>query len=433
MKKPEKKNIKKYGIIAVCVILVGYFLFTLINSNINNSNVVATEIAKRYTYDEVISADCFVIRNEKLLNYSGSKVLYYTVNDGDIVGANSNVALVFSNETDALSYNKYNELQKRIDVLKSLNTSHKDVKTDYASVDKQIELDITNIISAVNTNTPSKIKESADDLIYSINQRHIITGKISNFNAQIANLQTEAANYSNARNKYVDSISPDKGGYFVASADGYEGVFDYYNVTEYTVDTFDFDAKPETVSNNTIGKIVNGLNWYVVCKLSPDDALTLSHADVSFNATFLNTNCKNLPVSLVALNQNSKQSEAIAVFQCNYMNDAISHLREETVQISVSRHTGLKISKDALHTAYVDVNNTDSDVSKKEKVMGVYTCYGSELMFKEVSILYSGADFVIVDETPADGVLLSGETVKLNDEIVVKGENLYEGKNVERH
>lgn len=432
MKKPEKNKIKKYVIIIGCVILIGYFVFTFINSNINNSNVVATEIAKRYTYSESISSECVIVRNEKLLNYSGSKVLYYTANDGDIVGAGSNVALVFADETDALSYNKYNELQKRIEVLKSLNTSHENVKTDYASVDKQIEVDITNIISAVNSNTPSKINESAEDLIYSINQRHIITGKISNFNAQIANLQTEAANYSGARSKYVDTISSDIGGYFVASADGYESVFDYKNVTEYTIDTFNFDAEPKKVSENTIGKIVSGLNWYIVCKLSADEALTLSHADASLNATFINTNCKNLPISLVALNQNSKQSDAVAVFKCNYMNDAISHLRNETVQISVSKHTGLKISKDALHTAYVDVVNTE-DTSDKAKVMGVYVCYGSELLFKEVSILYSGADFVIVDENPVEGVLQSGETVKLNDEIVIKGENLYEGKNVEKH
>lgn len=432
MKMPEKKNIKKYGIIMVCVILIGYFVFAFINSNINNSNVVTTEIAKRFTYNETISAECFVVRNETLLDYSGSKVLYYTANDGDIVGAGSNVALVFADETDALNFNKYNELQNRIEVLKSLNTSHEEVKTDYASVDKQIEVDITNIISAVNTNTPSKIKKSADDLIYSINQRHIITGKISNFNAQIANLQTEAASYKNARKKYIDTVSSDTGGYFVASADGYENVFDYKNVTDYTVDTFNYDAKPEAVNDNTIGKIISGLNWYIVCKLSADDALSLSHADVSLGATFINTNCKDLPVSLVALNQNSKQSDAVAVFKCNYMNDAISHLRKETVQISISEHTGLKVSKDALHTAYIDAVNTD-DLSDKAKVLGVYTCYGSELQFKEVSILYSGADFVIVDENPADGVLISGETIKLNDEIVIKGENLYEGKSVDKH
>lgn len=432
MKMPEKKKFKKYGIIAVCIILIGYFIFAFINSNISNSNAVATEIAKRFTYNETISAECFVVRNEKLLDYNGSKVLYYTVDDGDIVGAGSNVALVFADETDALYYNKYNELQKRIEVLKSLNTSHEEVKTDYSSVDKQIEVDITNIISAVNTNTPSKINESADDLIYSINQRHIITGKITNFNAQIANLQTEAANYSSARNKYIDTISADTGGYFVASADGYENVFDYNNVTEYTVETFNFNAEPAEVSNNTIGKIVSGLNWYIVCKLSADDALTLSHADVSLEATFVNTNCKELPVSLVALNQNSKQSDAVAVFKCNYMNDAISHLRNETVQVSVSEHTGLKVSKDALHTAYVDVASTD-DSSAKAKVLGVYTCYGSELQFKEVSILYSGTDFVIIDENPTEGVLRSGETVKLNDEIVIKGENLYDGKNVDKH
>ena len=424
--KTEKKNIKKILMISVCVLLVGYFVFTFLFSSLRNSNVVTTEIAKRYTYSETISAQSIIVRNETLVKYNGSKVLYYTAKDGDIVSAASDVALVFSDEEDALAYNKYNELIEELNVLKRINTSHENVKTDYSSVDKQIEIDIVNIISAVNTNSATKIKKSADDLINSINLRHIITGKINDFNEQISALESKIAQYSSAKNKYIDVVSPGLGGYFVASADGYENTFDYNNVENFTVSDFDFNTKPEKVRDDTIGKIVSGLNWYIVCKLTPDEALSLSHSDVSLEATFPNTTCRNLPVSLVALNQTSKQSEAVAVFKCNYMNDAISHLRNEVVHISVNTHTGLKVSKDALHNDYVTVEGT----SDKESVLGVYICYGSELKFREVSILYSGSDFVIVDEEPDDGVLRSGRTIKLNDEIVTKGEDLYEGKNV---
>lgn len=435
MKEPEKKqknkNWKKYIIIIVCVLLVGYFLFAFINSNINNSNVVSTEIAQKYSYNEEITADAFIVRDETLLNYNGSKVLYYTVNDGDIVASGSDVALVFSNEEDALNFNKYNEIQNQIKVLESINTSHESVTIDYTAVDKQIELDLLNIISSVNTNSHSKISESADDLIYSINQRHIITGKVTNFDKRIAELKAEAEEYMRAQYSYVDTVtlnSSTPGGYFVASADGYEKSFDYDNINNLTIDSFDFDIKPDTVSDNTIGKIVSGLDWYIVCKISADDALTLSHATSSSTATFLNTTCRNLPISLVTLNQQTKQSDAIAVFKCNYMNAAISHLRNETVQITVNNYDGIKISKDAIHNDYV----VNSKTEEKEKVLGVYVTYGSKLEFREISILYSDDDFVIVDDNPAEGVLVSGETIEFNDEIVVKGDNLYAGKNIKK-
>ncbi len=431
-KAPEKKKkVLKYILIVISIFLVGYFVFAFINSNITNSSVVSTELAQRYNYKEEVSADAFIVRDETLLDYSGSKVLYYTVDDGDIVASGSDVALVFSDEEDALNFNKYNEIQNQIKVLESINTSHESVNIDYTAVDKQVELNLLNIISSVNTNTHSKISESADNLIYSINQRHIITGKVTDFDERISELKAEAEKYKSAQYAFVDTVtlgSNISGGYFVASADGYENCLNYNDVKNLTVDTFSLDIEPQTVSDNTIGKIVSGLDWYIVCKISADDAITLSHATSSATATFLNTTCRDLPVSLVALNQQTKQSDVIAVFKCNYMSAPISHLRNETVLITVNEFDGIKISKSAIHNDYV----INPDTDEPEKVLGVYVTFGSKLEFREISILYSGDDFVIIDPAPEKDALVSGVTVEFNDEVVVKGDNLYAGKNIKK-
>ena len=54
--------------------------------------------------------------------------------------------------------------------------------------------------------------------------------------------------------------------------------------------------------------------------------------------------------------------------------------------------------------------------------------YGNELQFKEVSILYSGSDFVICDPSPDSGVLFNGKTISLYDNVVVEGSDLKDGK-----
>lgn len=429
--KTDSKKKSKITIVAVslCVMIAAVFIFSLINANINTSNIVDTEIAKRYTYKENITTESFVARNETLLTYNGSKVLYYTVNDGDIVSAGSEVALVFANETDALNYNRIAEINKQIEILEGLNTSHENVNTDFSAVDKQIELNLKNMILAVNRNSTSEIGINGDNLLHSINQRQVITGVVSGFGEQISLLKEEARNYEQKGGSYIDAIKTTKGGYFVASADGYENLMDYSKVTELTVDTLDMEFSPVPVEENVIGKVVSGLNWYVVCKLSADDALTLSHSNMYPTLTFPNTTCTDIPADLVALNQTSKQAEAVAVFRCNYMNTPISHLRNETVQITVNSYTGLRVSKEALHDDYVEVYS--SNTGEQKKVQGVYVRHGNELDFKEVSILYAGTDFVIIDESPADGMLISGETLKLNDEVVVKGDDLFDGKNVQ--
>ena len=94
-------------------------------------------------------------------------------------------------------------------------------------------------------------------------------------------------------------------------------------------------------------------------------------------------------------------------------------------------YTGLRISRKAIHDDYVTkVTYDDNDQPHKEekKVQGVYVLYGSEVQFKQISILHSDKDYVICDTSPADGILFNGETVSLYDKVIVKGDDLYDGK-----
>ena len=70
----------------------------------------------------------------------------------------------------------------------------------------------------------------------------------------------------------------------------------------------------------------------------------------------------------------------------------------------------------------------DNETEKTERVQGVYVIYGNKLVFEEINIIYSEKDFVICD-TSLDG-LKTGSTIKLYDEVVVQGKELYDGKAV---
>ncbi len=423
----KQSILKRILFIAIILLILTYFGVTLFRGNLDTDKMIDTEIAASYSYNDSITADAVVVRDETLIEYDGSKVLYYTVNDGDIVSVGSDVAYVFSNEEDALNYNRIRELTEDIETLESLNVSDGNIQSDYSAVDKQIDHNLKNTILAVNSNLPSEINTSSDNLVYSINQRKIITGEITNFDDQIALLQSELAEYESLGTTYSDVITTDKSGYFVSFADGYESKFDYATITDMTVDNFSIDVEPDTVSENTIGKIVSGLNWYVVVKVSADDALLLSHSDKDMTVSFPESTCNDIPATLVSLNQASKKSEAVAVFKCNYMNTPISHLRTESVKIDVNSYSGIRISKDAVHFDYINtIDSEGNEISKN--VQGVYVLIGSELKFKEIDILYSGTDFVIANDNPPDGAILGDETVQLNDEVVIQGEELYDGK-----
>ena len=61
-------------------------------------------------------------------------------------------------------------------------------------------------------------------------------------------------------------------------------------------------------------------------------------------------------------------------------------------------------------------------------MQGVYVKYGSEVIFKQVHIIYSDDDYVICSENPDPELLFNGTTITIYDEIIVEGENLYNGK-----
>ena len=61
-------------------------------------------------------------------------------------------------------------------------------------------------------------------------------------------------------------------------------------------------------------------------------------------------------------------------------------------------------------------------------MQGVYVLYGSEVQFKQIAILYATKDYVICDTSPQEGTLFNGETISLYDKVIVKGDDLYDGK-----
>ena len=104
-------------------------------------------------------------------------------------------------------------------------------------------------------------------------------------------------------------------------------------------------------------------------------------------------------------------------------------MRNETVQILINDFEGVRLSKSALHDDYVEILDEEGEpTGETARVQGVYILHGSELLFREVSVIFAGKDFVIVDINPESAILKSDRTIIINDEVVIEGENLYDGK-----
>lgn len=91
--------------------------------------------------------------------------------------------------------------------------------------------------------------------------------------------------------------------------------------------------------------MVSGLNWYVVCKVSGTDSLQLEIGEKVDGITMPFASTGSIPAKVVAINQESRQSDAVVVLECSYMNNELSKVRKESVQIAVNTHSGIMVNK----------------------------------------------------------------------------------------
>ncbi len=165
--------------------------------------------------------------------------------------------------------------------------------------------------------------------------------------------------------------------------------------------------------------------------MSPDDASALNIWDSAVTVLFSEASSEPIPAEIYRINQSSKDSNAVVILRCDYMEDGLLEARQEPIEIGMGTYTGLRVSKRAIHDDYVTkttYDDNDNPHKEEKKVQGVYVLYGSEVQFKQISILYADSDYVICDTNPAEGILFNGETISLYDKVIVKGDDLYDGK-----
>lgn len=427
----DRSKLTKRILIGVGITLVlVYIVFLFITTNFLGNNNIVTETANKAKAYDIVESKSLIVRNEEYLSSGTSGVMVYDVSDGDKVTSDGVVATAYNSQEDVAAVQQSKELDERIAYLKSLNEVNNSTNVGIDTLNSQINERMVAVMKSINACDYSNIDSAEQNLLTSILRKQLLTGDQKNFDDKIAELESQRASLKNATP--IGTVKAGSAGYFVSKVDGYENSFDVTKLDEVTAKDIE-SASPEQVNEGAyLGKIVKGVNWYLLCPVTHDEATALSHADENIKVRLPSAIDGEIPAKILYVNQNSAENEkSVAVLQCNYMNDALSKLRQENVEIIVNEYEGLKISKSALHDddiTYTVKDDAGNETEKKERVQGVYVQYGMELVFKQVSIVYAGDDFIICNENPDKGKLLNGTTVALYDKVVTEGGDLFNGK-----
>lgn len=423
-KKKGKLTKTKITVIAVIIFVLVYFAWLFYGANFS---MIHTETAVLKQVSDSIYTDGYVIRNETLITNDNDGVVSYLSDNGEKVAAGGVIARVYKSENDATAHKRMENIDDQINELNKITLQSQASQTALDSINKQLISSLNLTLSDANANKFYKISDDKDSLSYFINERLLITGKVPNFDDKIAALNEEKETLAATAEDPIAEITSPVAGYFISYTDGYEGQYDYSKAKDITQGDLDsaLKASKDDVGKDVIGKVISGLNWYIACPVTADEALQINtnSETVSVNMPFATTEA--IPVSVSAINQQSKTSDGVLVLQCKYMSPELSYLRNETVRIDVKTYKGIRVSKDSIHDREVEITSEDENgnsVTETQKVRGVYVQYGNEITFKQISIIYAGDDYVLCDSNPDVSDFYNNQTIKLYDSVVTEGD-----------
>lgn len=368
---------------------------------------VKTETAVYSDISDGLNITGIIIRNETLVTSSGGGVMHFVVGDGNRVAKGGVIANIYNSESASITFERIDSVNSKIKDIEEM-LSYNDLEAaDLDMINSKVKQNLNNlIVSGANGNYDS-FSERSDELLSSYNRRQAAMGETADFAAQLSALKAEKEQLSASLPAAKDTLTAAQSGYFVSKADGYEKALTCDNLEKITLEYLN-GIKAESVDESIVGKIVSDYQWYIAAEVSINESLNYKEGDNLTIYTSVKSYPK-LPVKVSKINISESSSSAVVLFACNDMNSELASMRTGPMTVVKKEYSGLKVPKSALRV--VD--------SKR----GVYVLTGMQVKFVEVNVLFTDGDYMICEKQTSDDTVL-----RLYDEVIVKGKNLYDGK-----
>lgn len=368
---------------------------------------ISTESATYYTAADGLNITGLIIRNETLVKSQNGGVMHFIASDGNRVAKDGVIANIYDNESASITLTNIDSVNTKITDIEEM-LSYNDLEAaDLDMINSRVQKSLDSMIVSASGGKFNGYSECKENLLSSLNRRQIAMGETADFSSQLAALKSELATLSASLPAAKGTIKAEKSGYFVSKTDGYEQTLTTDILDTLTPEKLD-SVKAEQTPADVIGKIVSDYEWYIAAKVSINESLKYKEGD----SLIIYTSVKSypqMPVTVKKINISESSSSAVLIFECSDMNSELASMRSGPMTVVKKEYSGLKVPKNALRV--VD--------SKR----GVYVLTGMQIKFVEVNVLFSNDSYIICEKQTEDENVL-----RLYDEVVTRGKNLYDGK-----
>ncbi len=408
--KSKDRLLKVLSVLAAAIIIV-FFASEIYSLS---AKTFSTQTVYEQTVLDTIDARMYVIREETVLTVPTSGVTVPLANNAERVSKGSTIAAVFSSEEAAENYVELQALEKKLSLYQKIDGQLKMANIDLEKLTDEVNSEYKGILDCSYNNDFSGLEDIKLSLSEKLSRKQISLDKDVDCADKIALIQNEISALSS--NSFPSQIiTAEASGYYVNKEDGFENIISVDNINELTAEQLNeaFESEKNDPANGSIGKIIDGYNWYIAAVIESVHASSFVK-DKPISLIFGDSNDDAVSTYLHSVKK-VNDKESLIVFRCTLMNEELISLRKINGKIVINNYTGLKVNRDAVR---LDENGNT----------GVYVRRGNIVNFRSLNIVYSEDSFVVaVKPGENSDIKLPYTHLKQYDEVIISGKELKDG------
>ncbi|MBE6626682.1 MAG: hypothetical protein E7628_05840 [Ruminococcaceae bacterium] len=400
------------AVVAIGVmIFLGYHVVERFSPGLELIDAVPTTVTR------TIEVDGYIMRDEEPLyaNTATDGSVVPAVPNGGRIAVGSRIVDVYS-ESSADIELRLSEIDEQIALLTKSKAENRSVQSA-VGIESEIYDTVTSIRKHAEKGNYADALSLRVALLVDIKKKDILTGVITDYDAQISQLQNEKSQLRSTLGRCLETVFAGESGYYFSEYDGYGNVFDPDKLDEMTYDEFTdmLGAEPFYSLRLSIGTLVHSYTWYVICPMSRSEANNFEvgksyFVDFSYSDATLSMKVERV------INDTTREN-SIVVYSSEKMPLNFDYTRMQPVSISVKDYTGFKIPVSAVRVI--------------DGYQGVYVKDEVTIEFRRINVIYEDGGYVICTgdpDTTDEGEEEKFSWIKQNDIVVVSGTELYSGK-----
>lgn len=414
LRKKRRRTLSIFGILilAVCV-------YVTVNIVVSRGTGLSTMVVYKGEVEDSFQAVGYVFRDQTVISAPASGYLYCEVPENERVKSGETVMSIYKTEINSRADSVLSDIDEKIDRLSRSKTESDIFGNDPTRVEQSISDELREVPKCAQSGELARVAEIRDEVNRLIEKKRIIAGEAQKTETadELEDLKAQRAKLIQDNNVEKTAVHAPKAGAFTARVDGMEellGLDKLENISRDYIKELG-RVKPEIKNESyvekdaKIGKIVNNFTWSIAALTDKND-VEFMNIGQEIEIRFTGTDSSTLK-GVVADIADMDDKNAVLVVRSNRYSDTVYSTSEADVEFVKHSYSGFKIPSESIRI-----------INDKK---GVFVIRNDEARFIPVNIRYSNKDWTVVaEETEGE------KRLRLYDELIIDGKNLYDGKDV---